>query len=75
MHMDCSLNRKEEGKRGRGNFWLKSMANVNKYRAVLVNVALMWVLFDKKIEKKAYKTDPTTYFNIFFLFYKVGPTI
>ena len=28
------------------------MANVNKHCSVLVNVALIWILFDKKIEKK-----------------------
>ena len=75
MHMDCSLNRKEEGKRGRGNFWLKSMANVNKHHAVLVNVALTLVLFDKKIEKKHIKLILQLILIFFFLFYKVGPKI
>lgn len=52
-------------------FGFLSMANVNKNRAVLVNVALIWVLFDKKIEQKerknGHKTDPTIYLNFFSL--------
>lgn len=59
-------------------FGFLSMANVNKNHALLVNVALIWVLFDKKIEQKerknGHKTDPITYL-IFFFFYKAGSTI
>ena len=52
-------------------FGFLSMANVNKNRAVPVNVALIWVLFDKKIEQKErknrHKTDPITYLIFFSL--------
>ena len=50
------------------------MANVNKYRTMIVKVGLIQVLFNKKNWiKKKHKTDSVVYFNIFFL-YEVGLT-
>ena len=38
----------------------KVKTNVNKYCAVLIKVKIMWVSFDKKLEK-LYKVNPKAY--------------